>query len=204
MDIDIVNGKLEDNLIYYLQHEIHHAYQYYRKKKNGIDYTPNTPNYEKAKLYMAYPNNEVQIAAMAVYLWGTHEMSAYENGLYAKLFDNFKSKNEPVSNVIHETPFYDMYTQVLGMYQKLENGYIPDAMEVITKNFNITSNKLKNICGKVVKKAQDMMAKAVTKAKLDYEELVEKRRMTNSDPYEIKHLKPLSEGQVRIVRQTSE
>ena len=204
MDIDIVNGVLEDNLLYYLQHEIHHAYQYYCKKKNGLEYVPNTPAYEKAKLYLAYPNNEVQIAAMAVYLWGTHEMSAYENGLYAKLLDNFKTKNEPVSNVIHETPFYDMYTQLLWMFKNMENGYVPEAMEIITKNFKITPNKLKNICGKVVKKAQDMMAKAVTKAKLDYEEWVEKRGMTNSDPYEIKRLKPLSEGQVRIIRKTSE
>lgn len=199
MEIDVINGWFDTyEFMYLIQHELHHGYQYFCKKRNGIGYEPNTPYYNKAIKFLAMPDEDERAAGAAVYLWGTHEMSAYENGIYARLMQNFKSKNkQPITNVIHETSFYEMYLSILNLQRKLIGG--ADVPGLFNMSFGMPKTKLLNIIGKALKKAQDIMAKAVAKAKIDYEEWIETNGYgTNSDPYEYGSAKPLTENKVRL------
>ena len=190
IELDVVDGNFDvDLFLDFIQHEIHHAYQYYLKHKNGVEPKPNSENYQKAIQLLSFPDKEERGAATAVYLYGTHELSAYENGLYAVLLQNFKTKNKPVTNVIHASNFYRLYKNVVDFQNSLING--GDLPFFFRNSINLTKEEVLKMCGKVIKKSQDIMAKAVAKAKFDYDDWVKEQRMTNSDPYDNKVLKPL-------------
>ena len=199
IELDVVNGYFDtSDFLCHLQHELHHGYQYYCKKRNNVEIKPNSVAYEKAKNLLALPYEDVHAAAAAVYLYGTLEMSAYENGLYAKLLTNYKSKNKkPISDVIHDTPFYKDYVMILNLKNELEHGGEVPAMFKMMIGYS--KKKLLVIINKVIKKSQDVMAKAVAKAKIDYDDWVRTNGLgDNSNPYENARLKPLAENTIRL------
>lgn len=154
-----------------LQHELHHAYQEFSKRKNSVQTKKNSVLYSVSKYYINDDDVDLASAARAIYLWGTNESSAYGNEIYVAMvnaFEKYGYSIDIVHRVLCKQRLYVFRKYINFLLDKLETGK-PVNMELISSTFGIDRKKLKSICKMCLEKIDHVITKTTAKAKLDFD-----------------------------------
>ncbi|MBP5724825.1 MAG: hypothetical protein J6X18_14780 [Bacteroidales bacterium] len=184
LNVAIINGFLQyGNACGSLQHELNHSYREHRLLDKNIEPKQVTQRYKKAVANADNRNRDFAAISQAVYLYGTNEVSSYENGLYGRLLsayenDGFSDVKE--QNIIATDTIYIMVQEISNFINCLENDNIP-ILQRILKEYEITLPRLRKICYTSLNRARRAIARATLKARLDYNTALEKNMFINKN-----------------------
>lgn len=154
-----------------VQHELHHAFQEFSKKKNGVETKKNTTLYSVSKYYVNDDDVDLASIARAIYLWGTNETSVYGNEIYVAMiaaFEKYGYSIDIVHRVLYIQRLYVFRKYINFLLDKLETGK-PVNIGLISSTFGIDRKKLKSICKMCLEKIDHVITKTTAKAKLDFD-----------------------------------
>lgn len=169
--VTVVAGYLDyNNACETLQHELCHAYQAHRKADNDVEMKSNTKRNLLAKQNINNDNKYDSAVARVIYLYGTNEITAYENGLYSRLlsyyqYHGFSEYTE--QQIIASNKLYILVKTVDLFLKDLENNAVPNLQNLLN-DYGLTLSELRKMCYTVQNRGRRCIARAALKSRLDY------------------------------------
>lgn len=184
LNVAIINNFIQyGNACGSLQHELNHSYREHRLLDKNIEPKQVTQRYKKAVANADNQNRDVAAVSQAIYLYGTNEVSSYENGLYGRLLSAYENEgfsDVKEQNIIATDTIYIMVQEISSFINRLENDNVP-ILQSIMKEFEITPSRLRKICYTSLNRARRAIARAALKARLDYNTALEKNMFINKN-----------------------